>query len=128
MTATAIFCVCLLAAWGAFALWFQVPGGWVFQGLGVCLWIAFTLAILIALWRGRLALGSVSFGVAAASLVTALFVPDRFNADSPALMRGIHEAFLVLGALTITSALVFTGLKGDDGSAVSQHKAILPAG
>jgi EmrB/QacA subfamily drug resistance transporter len=71
---------------------------------------------------------SVSFGVAAASLVTALFVPDRFGADAPALMRGIHEAFLVLGAMTIVSALVFSSLKGDDGSAVSQHKAILPAG
>jgi len=70
VTATAIFFVCLLATWGAFALWFQVPGGWVFQGLGVCLWIAFTLAILIALWRGRLALGSVSFGVAFAALLT----------------------------------------------------------
>jgi MFS family permease len=71
---------------------------------------------------------SVSFGVAAASLVTALFVPDRFHADAPALMRGIHEAFLVLGALTIVSALVFSGLKSDDGSTVSQHKAILPTG
>jgi EmrB/QacA subfamily drug resistance transporter len=70
---------------------------------------------------------SVSFGVAAASLVTALFVPDRFNADAPALMHGIHAGFVVLGALTIVSALVFTGLKSDDGSAVSQHKAVLPA-
>ena len=64
MTATAIFCVCLLATWGAFALWFQVPGGWVLQSLGVCLWIAFTLVILVALWRGRLAVGAVSFAVA----------------------------------------------------------------
>jgi hypothetical protein len=71
---------------------------------------------------------SVSFGVAAASLVTALFVPDRFHADAPALMHGIHEAFLVLGAMTIISALVFSSLRSDDGSAVSQHKAILPAG
>jgi hypothetical protein len=71
---------------------------------------------------------SVSFGVAAASLVTAIFVPDRFHADAPALMRGIHEAFLVLGGFTIASALVFRTLQSDDGSAVSQHKAILPAG
>ena len=64
MTTTTIFCVCLLATWGAFALWFQVPGGWVLQSLGVCLWIAFTLLILVALWRGRLAVGAVSFAVA----------------------------------------------------------------
>jgi EmrB/QacA subfamily drug resistance transporter len=71
---------------------------------------------------------SISFGVAAASLVTALFIPDRFHADAAALMRGIHEAFLVLGAFTIASALVFRSLQSDDGNAVSQHKAILPAG
>jgi len=71
---------------------------------------------------------SVSFGVAAASLVTALFIPDRFRADAPALIRGIHQAFLVLGALTIVSALAFRSLQHDDGSAVSQHKGILPAG
>jgi len=64
VTTTTIFCVCLLATWGAFALWFQVPGGWVLQSLGVCLWIAFTLVILVALWRGRLAVGAVSFAVA----------------------------------------------------------------
>jgi EmrB/QacA subfamily drug resistance transporter len=71
---------------------------------------------------------SVSFGVAAASLVTAMFIPDRFHADPPALIKGIHEGFLVLGAMTIVSTFVFGGLRADDGSAVSQHKAILPAG
>ena len=71
---------------------------------------------------------SISFGVAAASLVTALFVPDRFHTDPPALIRGIHEGFLVLGVLTIVTTVVFVGLRADDGSAVSQHKGILPAG
>jgi len=71
---------------------------------------------------------SMSFGVAAASLVTALFVPDRFHTAAPALMRGIHEAFLVLGVMTILSAAVFMTLHSEDGSAVSQHKAVLPAG
>jgi MFS family permease len=70
---------------------------------------------------------SVSFGVAAASLVTALFVPDRFNTDARVLMHGIHQAFLVLGVMTILSTLVFSGLRADDGSAVSQHK-VLPTG
>jgi len=71
---------------------------------------------------------SISFGVASASLVTALFVPDRFHSSAADMIHGIHKAFLVLGALTIVSALVFRELRGDDGSAVSQHKAILPVG
>lgn len=65
---------------------------------------------------------SMSFGVAAASLVTALFIPDRFNTDSAQMLHGIHEAFVVLGGMTIFSAVVFSGLKSDDGDNVSQHK------
>jgi hypothetical protein len=34
----------------------------------------------------------------------------------------------VLGGLTIVSAFVFRELRGEDGSAISQHKAILPVG
>jgi len=44
------------------------------------------------------------------------------------MIHGIHEAFLILGALTILSAIVFRELQSNDGSAVSQHKAILPTG
>lgn len=64
---------------------------------------------------------SMSFGVATASLVAALFVPDRAHADSARMMRGIHEAFLVLGALTILSALLFRTLRSDDGTSISRH-------
>jgi MFS family permease len=71
---------------------------------------------------------SISFGVASASLVTALFVPDRFHSDAVEMIHGIHKAFLVLGGLTIVSALVFRELRAADGSAISQHKAILPVG
>jgi EmrB/QacA subfamily drug resistance transporter len=70
---------------------------------------------------------STSFGVAAASLVTALFVPDRFHTDAPQMIRGIHEAFLALGVATIVSTAAFAGLRRTDGSAVSQHRADLPA-
>jgi hypothetical protein len=69
VTTTAIFCVFLLATWGAFALWFQVPGGVLLQGLGVALWVAFSLAIVVILWRGRLAVGTLSFAVAFAALL-----------------------------------------------------------
>jgi hypothetical protein len=90
VTTTAIFCVFLLATWGAFALWFQVPGGVLLQGLGVGLWIAFSLAIIVILWRGRLALGALSFAVAFAALLIwwALIAPsnNRLWADDVAQM------------------------------------------
>jgi EmrB/QacA subfamily drug resistance transporter len=64
---------------------------------------------------------SMSFGVASASLVTAIFIPDRFHSNSPEMIHGIHKAFFVLGGLTIFSTLIFRGLKSDDGDNVSQH-------
>jgi EmrB/QacA subfamily drug resistance transporter len=68
---------------------------------------------------------STSFGVASASLATALFIPDRFRSDSPQMIHGIHEAFLLLGALTVLSAIVFQELKSTDGDAVARHKGAL---
>lgn len=70
---------------------------------------------------------SLSFGVACASLVTAVFIPDRFHADPAQMIHGLHQAFLVLGVLTVVSALVFVGLQRDDGSAVSRQKVEVPA-
>jgi EmrB/QacA subfamily drug resistance transporter len=69
---------------------------------------------------------SVSFGVASASLAAAVFIPDRFHSSPQQLIHGIHQAFLVLGAMTVVSASVFAGLKSGDGAAVSQHKAVVP--
>jgi EmrB/QacA subfamily drug resistance transporter len=66
---------------------------------------------------------SMSFGVATASLVAALFLPDRFHTDAAQMIGGIHKAFLLLGVGTIASTAVFGGLKPTDGSAVSQHRA-----
>jgi EmrB/QacA subfamily drug resistance transporter len=70
---------------------------------------------------------SMSFGVAAASLVTAVFIPDRYRSDPPELIHGIHLAFLVLGALTILSAGVFSELRKEDGDSVSRHKVATAA-
>jgi len=70
---------------------------------------------------------SLSFGVAAASLVAAAFVPDRFHTAAPQMIGGVHEAFVALGAATILSSVVFRGLRSTDGSAVSQHRTDLPA-
>jgi MFS family permease len=67
---------------------------------------------------------SVSFGVAMASLATAFFVPDRFQTSASEMVHGIHQAFLVLGGLTVLSAVVFRELKDDDGDTVSLHQGL----
>lgn len=69
---------------------------------------------------------AISFGVAAASLVTAFFVPDRHTSSPPQFIHGIHSAFLVLGGMTLLSTLVFSGLKSDDGDSVSQRGELNP--
>ena len=43
---------------------------------------------------------SISFGIATASLLTALFIPDRFHTSAPQMIHGIHLAFLILGGWT----------------------------
>ena len=63
---------------------------------------------------------SISFGVAAASLVTALFLPDRYRSNPLEFIHGIHRAFFVLGAMTILSTIIFRELRRGDGDAVSQ--------
>jgi MFS family permease len=67
---------------------------------------------------------SISFGIAIASLLTALFIPDRFHTNAPQMIHGIHLAFLILGGWTILSALIFRELKNNDGSTLSLHKAL----
>jgi len=67
---------------------------------------------------------SMSFGVATASLMTALFIPDRFRSDAPQMIHGIHHAFVFMGGLTILSALVFSELRPGDGGTVSNTKLV----
>jgi hypothetical protein len=67
---------------------------------------------------------SISFGVATASLVTALFIPDRFHSTAPQMIHGIHDGFFVLGGLTVLSTIVFRELKSLDGNTTSQHKVL----
>ncbi|MGC2032588.1 MAG: DHA2 family efflux MFS transporter permease subunit [Steroidobacteraceae bacterium] len=71
---------------------------------------------------------AVSFGVAAASLAAAFFVPDRMHSTEAEMIHGIHLALLVLGGLTIASTIVFNELRSGDGDAVSRHKAELSSG
>jgi len=71
---------------------------------------------------------SMSFGVAVASLLTAVFIPDRFHTSAPEMIHGIHYAFFVLGGLTVLSTIVFRELKSSDGASTSQHKVLEHAG
>jgi EmrB/QacA subfamily drug resistance transporter len=70
---------------------------------------------------------SISFGVATASLVTAIFLPNRFLSNPPQFIHGIHHAFFVLGAMTVLSTLVFRELKRGDGGAVSLARELHPS-
>jgi MFS family permease len=69
---------------------------------------------------------SISFGVAAAGLTTALFVSG--NVSPAEMIHGTHEALIALGMVTMVSSIVFRGLKRGDGDDVSQHKALHPGG
>ena len=67
---------------------------------------------------------AISFGVAAAGLTTAFFVPASIHANPDEMIRGLHEAFLVLGIFTILSTVAFYRLKSGDGRDVSQQKDV----
>ena len=67
---------------------------------------------------------SISFGVATASLVTAFFIPDRFRSNPSQMIHGIHEGFMVLGALTVLSTIVFRGLRANDGNTISKARVL----
>jgi hypothetical protein len=64
---------------------------------------------------------SISFGVAGAALIAALFVPPEMHSHPDAIIHGTQQAFLVLGVLTILSSAIFMELKADDGAAMSRH-------
>ncbi|MEZ5853757.1 MAG: MFS transporter [Hyphomicrobiaceae bacterium] len=64
---------------------------------------------------------SMSFGVAAASLTAAVFIPDALASNPQELISGIHSALIALGAMTILSTVIFRGLKRDDGAEVSMR-------
>jgi MFS family permease len=67
---------------------------------------------------------SISFGVAAAGLTTAFFIPASFRSNPAEMIHGIHLAFLTLGVFTILSTVVFSRLKSGDGGDVSRQKVV----
>jgi EmrB/QacA subfamily drug resistance transporter len=71
---------------------------------------------------------AVSFGVAAASLAAALFIPGPARATPPQMIHGIHWALRTLGAWTVISAVLFGELRVSDGAALSARKDGVAAG
>ncbi|MDB6083874.1 MAG: hypothetical protein JWN43_1755 [Gammaproteobacteria bacterium] len=78
------------AIWGGFALWYQIPGGQLGKALGVVLWSAFSLTLVIALWQGRIIAVVIAYtaGLAALLIWWTLLPPtnDRVWADDVARM------------------------------------------
>jgi EmrB/QacA subfamily drug resistance transporter len=64
---------------------------------------------------------SISFGVAAAGLTTAFFIPAS-PANSSEMIGGLHEAFLVLGGFTVLSTVIFARLQRGDGENETRQK------
>ena len=71
---------------------------------------------------------SISFGVAAASLVTAIFIPARAQNIPSEMIHGIHNGFYVLGGITLLSTFVFSELKKTDGENTSRQQALQSEG
>ena len=61
--------VALLAGWGAFALWYQLPAGRPIKTASVTLWALFSCAVLVTLSRGRFVAPTLAFGTAFMSLL-----------------------------------------------------------
>jgi hypothetical protein len=78
------------AIWGAFALWYQAPGGQAVKALWLLLWAGFSLILLIVLWQGRIAVSLLAFAVVFGGLLTwwRRIAPsnDRIWADDVAQM------------------------------------------
>ncbi|MEP6883261.1 MAG: DUF4105 domain-containing protein [Gammaproteobacteria bacterium] len=69
VTLLATLIVGFSAIWGAFALWYQAPGGQALKTLSAFIWVGFSFTLLLALWQGRAALALVAFALAFGGLL-----------------------------------------------------------
>ncbi len=67
---------------------------------------------------------SISFGVAAAGLTAAFFVPLSVRANPAEFLSGIHAAFIALGTFTVLASVLFWRLRSQDGGAVSRRREV----
>jgi hypothetical protein len=65
---------------------------------------------------------SMSFGLAAGSLVTAWFLGRVPQTDQVMVTKALHHAFLTLAATTMLSSIVFWHLRRTDGESISKGK------
>ena len=64
---------------------------------------------------------ALSFGVAFASLLAALFIGKIPHTDTVNFVHALHLSYLTLGAVTILSSLMFWRLGPNDGNNVSNR-------
>jgi EmrB/QacA subfamily drug resistance transporter len=62
---------------------------------------------------------SMSFGVAVASLLAAVFLGGDHRPGPAGMVAGVHWTFLTLGLMTIASSFIFRQLRANDGAAIS---------
>lgn len=63
---------------------------------------------------------SMSFGLAAGSLVTGWYLGNVVQIDRVLVTSALHHAFLTLGLITAVSSLLFWRLKPNDGDSISR--------
>ena len=66
---------------------------------------------------------SMSFGLAAGSLITGWFLGDLPQSNRLALTSALHYAFLTLAVVTMLSSLTFWSLRKEDGESLSKGTA-----
>ena len=67
---------------------------------------------------------SMSFGLAAGSLITGWFLGDVPQTDRALVSTALQHAFLALSLLTLLSSLTFWKLHRDDGESISRGKVV----
>jgi EmrB/QacA subfamily drug resistance transporter len=65
---------------------------------------------------------SMSFGLAAGSIVTAWFLGRVPQTDQVMVTRALHHAFVTLAVMTMLSSLVFARLRRGDGESITTSK------
>jgi MFS family permease len=66
---------------------------------------------------------SMSFGLAAGSLITGWFLGDLPQSDRLALTSALHHAFVTLAVVTVLSSVMFWRLRRTDGETISKANA-----
>ena len=69
---------------------------------------------------------ALSFGVAFGTVMAQVFLRHVPQSDTPAFIQALHQAFLVMGAMTLASSVSFYGLRPTDGANVSRHRMTTP--